>query len=304
MRRRDTTAKAKERQPLDTTDPTLQRFLDRASVSDLEAVTPSFAPQFKDGFTGSSNNYEEGSSGWHISENGDAEFNNVTVRGTVDSSTVIGGTIKTAASGKRVEINSATVGVVRFYSGDGDETNYGQLAVGADVYGTAGELQLITPTFGGQDTAYLLLRGESADGTSRPSTAVLVAVEQYLNGLKLLAATAQVNAGTNLKKENFGAYVHHDTATKKMVEDGTDAFTWPGGVAFLGRTVTFPTAFSAAPRVYCQYRDAGSTDCIVIVRALSATQFTYSVVQKDNVNIGAGVQAEVMWFATGNPTGT
>lgn len=316
MRRRDAGAKAKERQPLDKTDPTLQRFLDRASTSDLEANVPSFAPQFNVGFTGSSNNYEAGESGWHISENGDAEFNNVTVRGSLYSGSPTGAHIVIAAV-------NGIANRIDMFSGEANETNPPGIVSLGGVQGTgrATGMDLDSGWIGTRDSAALTLYGESSDGSEPDNCTVkaraiaFTTVENFeINVIDPIATflssaisffkTVTIKAGANLKKENFGAYVHHDTASKKMVEDGTDAFTWPGGVAYLGRTVTFPTAFSAAPRVYCQYRDAGSTDCIVIVRALSATQFTYTVVQKDAANVGAGVQAEVMWFATGNPTGT
>lgn len=49
-----------------------------------------------------------GVSGWQITGDGNAEFNNVTVRGTVDSSTIIGSTFQTAADGNdRIELNSS-----------------------------------------------------------------------------------------------------------------------------------------------------------------------------------------------------
>ncbi|RMH81578.1 MAG: hypothetical protein D6683_04100 [Actinomyces sp.] len=94
-------------------------------------------------------NYVAGSAGWAVTATG-AEFSDVTVRGTVDAATitgstisggtissttissttisggtitgatVTGGTVRTASSGKRVEMSSATNGL-RFYSSTGSE---------------------------------------------------------------------------------------------------------------------------------------------------------------------------------------
>ena len=60
-----------------------------------------------------SSNYVADTSGFQINGDGDAEFNNVTVRGTVTGSIIIGNTIRTAAVGNnRVEITSS--GIIQY----------------------------------------------------------------------------------------------------------------------------------------------------------------------------------------------
>lgn len=72
-----------------------------------------------------SSNYAAGSSGWNIDSNGNAEFNDVTVRGTVTSSTVVGSKISTSSSGNRVELDGTRVSgseSIRFYAGSESRT--------------------------------------------------------------------------------------------------------------------------------------------------------------------------------------
>lgn len=56
-----------------------------------------------------SSNYLAGVSGWNIDQNGNAEFNNVMVRGVIDSSIVIGSVIETAASGMRAVMGANSI---------------------------------------------------------------------------------------------------------------------------------------------------------------------------------------------------
>lgn len=56
-------------------------------------------------------NFATGSAGWQIKANGDAEFNSITVRGT----------LKTASSGARIEIGTTDVNRIDLYSGHANE---------------------------------------------------------------------------------------------------------------------------------------------------------------------------------------
>lgn len=66
-----------------------------------------------------SSNYTAGSAGWRITGDGNAEFNNVTVRGTIESSTITGGTIRTAASGQRIQMSNAAPDQIQFITTGG-----------------------------------------------------------------------------------------------------------------------------------------------------------------------------------------
>ncbi len=94
---------------------------------------------FSSGSDLKSGNYSAGSAGWQIEGGGDAEFNDVTVRGTiyatngeiggldiVNNITLnTGGVIRSDASGQRVEITSSSDDRVTFYSGLGAESTAG-----------------------------------------------------------------------------------------------------------------------------------------------------------------------------------
>lgn len=69
-------------------------------------------------------NFVAGSAGWQIKANGDAEFNNITIRGT----------FKTATSGRRVEIGTAgDVTSAKFFSGDANENDPGRITTESGV---------------------------------------------------------------------------------------------------------------------------------------------------------------------------
>lgn len=108
-----------------------------------------------------SKNYSAGATGWNIDSAGNAEFNNITVRGTVAASTITGSTItgglfRTAASGRRVEMNSVTaVGNVTFYSGDANESV--AATVGASTSGTQLTFSMDGPVRSGAGQARILM---------------------------------------------------------------------------------------------------------------------------------------------------
>lgn len=56
-----------------------------------------------------SSNYLAGTTGWNIDQNGNAEFNNVMVRGTIDSSVIIGSVIETSAAAPKLLMGANTV---------------------------------------------------------------------------------------------------------------------------------------------------------------------------------------------------
>jgi hypothetical protein len=89
-----------------------------------------------------SSGYVAGQAGWRINGNGDAEFSNVVVRGSVVGSTITGGTIngsiitgatlRTAASGQRIEMDANGL---LFLTG-ATSGKYGQFKYGQRKYGS------------------------------------------------------------------------------------------------------------------------------------------------------------------------
>jgi hypothetical protein len=82
-----------------------------------------------------SDNFVSGTSGWRIERNtGNAEFGNVTIRGTLQTATISGnltmdgtGSIQTASSGVRVVIEGGSNNWVSFYTDDSAELDPGYL---------------------------------------------------------------------------------------------------------------------------------------------------------------------------------
>jgi hypothetical protein len=111
-----------------------------------------------------SSKWQAGSAGWMIEGNGNAEFNNVTVRGTIYATSgeisgtltmTGGGAIRTGTSGNYIELKSAGSNQLIFY---GNKTNFGKIEVAADV------IEIRTPYGTGYDPAMLYLVGEQAAG--------------------------------------------------------------------------------------------------------------------------------------------
>jgi hypothetical protein len=73
--------------------------------------------------------YVAGTSGWAINGDGDAEFQDVTVRGDI-----VAETFATATTGARMEINSAGLNIMRFYATAG--TKYGMIGSSAAAAGS------------------------------------------------------------------------------------------------------------------------------------------------------------------------
>ena len=81
--------------------------------------------------------YAAGASGWRIDGGGNAEFNNVTVRGNVVGSTITGGiitgaTVQTATSGQRIQMDNQGL---LFLTG-ATSGKYGQFKYGAKKFGS------------------------------------------------------------------------------------------------------------------------------------------------------------------------
>jgi hypothetical protein len=121
-----------------------------------------------------SDDYAAGSAGWQISrDSGDAEFNNVTIRGDVILNA--GSVFKSDDSGNRIEIAGVDPDSIAFYSGDADETYGGLLQVFPVGSGVARSLRvaLSSPSVTGVNTAMsLTLTDASVDDTSDEPQAI------------------------------------------------------------------------------------------------------------------------------------
>jgi hypothetical protein len=101
-----------------------------------------------------SQNYVQGSTGWKVAQDGSAEFNNVTVRGTVTGSTINGGTITgstitgstlTAGTSPNPQVvisTSAQTGSIAFPSGQSFESAPSRITSGFTGSGSTASSQL------------------------------------------------------------------------------------------------------------------------------------------------------------------
>lgn len=119
-----------------------------------------------------SSNYVAATSGWSIEGDGDAEFNNVTVRGTIYATageigglTITGaltlgtgGVFRTATSGQRLEIARTNFDRISFYTGNVNETSPATI-----VSGSTG-IAIWAPTLSSGNGLLTLLGGGAGSG--------------------------------------------------------------------------------------------------------------------------------------------
>ncbi len=110
-----------------------------------------------------SSNYVAATSGWQIEGNGNAEFNNITVRGTIYATAgeiggldivnnltlETGGVIRTNATGQRIEITNTVTDGIRLYSGNGSETSAGLVV--ANESASRPRTRIASPTYSGSN---------------------------------------------------------------------------------------------------------------------------------------------------------
>jgi hypothetical protein len=107
---------------------------------------------------------------------------NLTVDGDI---TVDGGAIYTATADPRIRLASGDANVIRFYTGDVDEDEYGRIWVGTSGSGSSRTVQITleAPTLSvNDDEGFVTVRSESPDGTSFPAGVVVGASQNGTGG--------------------------------------------------------------------------------------------------------------------------
>lgn len=149
-----------------------------------------------------SDGYAAGTQGWRISATGDAEFNNIAIRGT----------FRTASSGRRIEIGTTAQNRIDFYSGSGGETTPGNIL--SEFTGTYETLKLYGPQFGsGQssieltqnNTIHLRARGTSIAATTTGVNALSIQV--VAPGETGLSAAGVTRLNGRVEMNNDHAYL-------------------------------------------------------------------------------------------------
>lgn len=100
--------------------------------------------------------FVSGAQGWRLERNGDAEFNNVTVRGRI-----IGGD----ENGEHIEINGASIpNGIGFYTGEADESAPGYIQPFHDAI--ARSIDIVSPSVAGSTIAQIRLTTETGVSNS------------------------------------------------------------------------------------------------------------------------------------------
>lgn len=196
-------------------------------------ISASTAIQIASGGVVQSTNYVSGTTGFQIRGNGSAEFNNVTVRGTIDGSTIIGSIFKTAGSGNRIEINP-------FYS-------MYRISFVPATSGTEGYIEGFINTGIGFSTGWLRIAAAVPSGAS--SAGALVEMVSNWTGVSQFLFNGKIEAGDDIVASGdlFGSLVHAsgDLQGYQLADDAGNAgqvrclsgnrlsFTWDGGAGYI-----------------------------------------------------------------------
>jgi hypothetical protein len=196
-----------------------------------------------------SSNYVAGTSGWQIDGAGNAEFNNVTVRGqlvgtsgSLSGLSITGvltlsgsGEIQTASSGQRIEITATDNDLISFYSGGSNETSAANIQTSVStndpsLYINGPRTNSVTPDF---NVFYMHSENRSSYGFD------LVSTKQSLR-LYSQDATEAIEFWLGSKSaevDQYGVMVEDGSATNPsfgffndagvgMYKSGTDEISW------------------------------------------------------------------------------
>lgn len=146
-------------------------------------------------------NYVQGSAGWSVNKDGSAEFNNVTIRGTVTSGTFQGTQFIINSSG--AFYYSGTPALGNLFASDASQAGTDQFGnayvAGRAVYGPGGSIIELTTASGPSGTIAQLLLG-TGDASQAGNGSVISYVSgggtaRFLN-LRILAPTFGIDLGT------------------------------------------------------------------------------------------------------------
>jgi hypothetical protein len=195
-----------------------------------------------------SSNFSAGSAGWRVRGSGDAEFNNVTVRGTVDASTILGSIFKTA--------NSGTTADPVIWIGDtvtGSERKFIYFVTGASTSG-AGYIQMYTNSFEihAPGAGSVTMIASTSLGTITAQNAVYNSSGYQVNGVVVLNSSGGADFFADLKvRASAGGTIRFSASTAGAVSavnitttsfgdfdsvriSGTTVITGSGGMNYYG----------------------------------------------------------------------
>lgn len=114
-----------------------------------------------------------------------------------------------------------------------------------------------------------------------------------MSDLGFSAATA---TGLTIHRDTDSIQFNGQIANSRAMQKGHLSGGYIGAGGFISNaTVTFPTPFAVAPRVFCQAQSENATDLVVTVRSRSRTGFVYNVKNLGTNNATGDFRFD--WFA-------
>lgn len=241
-----------------------------------------------------SRGYSAGSSGWSIKRDGTAEFNDATIRGTLDSANIVGGDILIGPDNKpQVHIHSGTnYGTIEFPSNLADELGANGVFGQTQFDGTASEQIILHATSGTHQNSFyfgrasLDLFSDSADGSIGPMAQFRIdgqdVADFWSDKIELKKAvyvTAKLdNANGGVVNVSFSSATSHT------------------------ETVTFSTPFTSPPRVYTNIASGSGAAAHWDSRAINITTsgFTLFVFAPLSGSAATWSNIPVNWDALGD----
>ena len=201
--------------------------------------------------------------------------------GNITGAVITGSTIRTAASGQRVQMDTTNIDRIKFFSGDVNETTYGM--VDSAINGSAQPyLFLSSPALGSHFAASMSMTGMTSTGVAGTTTGI--SFDYPLTNLAL-GTTKTGNAvngnfvicptGTNSTALQFGS---------PTIDLGVTAVNGGNG------TWTFPQTFSSAPTCIVGNLSKGSNFAGMVMTYTFSTSSTSFRLNFNAAGTSTGVQ--------------
>lgn len=239
-------------------------------------------------------NYVAGSAGWQIRKDGTVEFNQGTFRGTiVDSSSGAALLIYDGppGNGNLILAISSGVGTDQFGNNFGLGLSFQYNNSSNFINWLINRPQPPGPVFGTPSIASIVSGTTETLELVGPSTN---SFPPHSAGLSLGADSSSLQGTAQLSADNIilGA---HGTAFGQLLA-GTFAASFSASNSATG-TLTFPTAFAAAPVLTDGVMVGSNLDILVNWQGISAGSATWRAFQKDGLNVTG--TAHIQWVGIG-----
>ena len=259
-------------------------------------------------------NYVQGTTGWKISQDGTAEFNNITARGSITATSLTAG----SPTGAQIVINQTSgLGTIKFPTNAAEESQASSMNSGRANQGAANEflaLDIIGPAVTGHtDYVWTALNSQAKDGSSNANlsfnynsggtnhsiatmdkTQVTFNEPVALNGATTVFNNFAVTGTTTLAGAISNGDVHvNGSLYADNIATGTITFNNSADqtVVYTGN-ITFPVTYRAIPLVFmtAQNDAFGATSTIYMCQPTAITTTGCQVKFYRNTSTGASGQ--------------